>query len=589
MPTFRITAPDGRTFDVTGPEGSTAEQALAQVQSAQGKKKEAPPIAGGVDPSGSFLENAAAGLGKAVVDTGRGIRGLTAPLLDKIAPRAPGLSDLVTGRDPSRAAEVAAEVAESRRLDAPLMNTGGGLTGNIGGQILSAVAPGGALAGLGKLASIAGAARTGNALAGLGTAAMAPTTIKGAAALGGVAGAMQPALDMGDRAQNVGLGALGGGGGQAAFKGLARVVKPNTSANALAMLDEGITPTPGQLLGGGFKRVEEGLSSVPMVGQSIKNAQARGINDLNRAAINRALKPIGETLPEGMVGREAIEHTQAALGKKYDDLLPKLHTELDGKFIDDVQSLREMMGSGAIDPAMAQRFESILQSQVLQKIPKDGPAAFTGQTMKGIESDLGQMAAKLRSAPDPDQRMLGDAILEVQSILRKNVERSNPDFADELKAINTGYANFKRVQRAAAGVGAEEGVFTAAQLQSAVKALDKSKDKGNFAKGNALMQDLSDPAKAVLAPKVPDSGTPFRLASMAGAGGVAGGALGGLISPGGVAAALAAPVLYSRPGQNALAALMARRPAGAEQTANALRRLGPYAAIPAIGTSTQQR
>lgn len=32
MPKFRITAPDGTKYDVTGPEGSTAEQALAQVQ-----------------------------------------------------------------------------------------------------------------------------------------------------------------------------------------------------------------------------------------------------------------------------------------------------------------------------------------------------------------------------------------------------------------------------------------------------------------------------------------------------------------------------------------------------------------------------
>jgi hypothetical protein len=32
MPTFEIVAPDGRKFEVTGPEGSTAEQALAQVQ-----------------------------------------------------------------------------------------------------------------------------------------------------------------------------------------------------------------------------------------------------------------------------------------------------------------------------------------------------------------------------------------------------------------------------------------------------------------------------------------------------------------------------------------------------------------------------
>ena len=37
MPTFEITSPDGKVYEVTGPEGSTPDQALAQVQAeAQG-------------------------------------------------------------------------------------------------------------------------------------------------------------------------------------------------------------------------------------------------------------------------------------------------------------------------------------------------------------------------------------------------------------------------------------------------------------------------------------------------------------------------------------------------------------------------
>ncbi|MEG7603096.1 hypothetical protein, partial [Listeria monocytogenes] len=89
---------------------------------------------------------------------------------------------------------------------------------------------------------------------------------------------------------------------------------------------------------------------------------------------------------------------------------------------------------------------------------------------------------------------LGDAYKQLQSELRDLVTRSNPAHADELKAINTGWASFKRIQNAAAKVGSEEGVFTPAQLQNAVRALDRSKDKARFAEGNALMQDLSGAA-----------------------------------------------------------------------------------------------
>jgi hypothetical protein len=415
---------------------------------------------------------------------------------------------------------------------------------------------------------------------------MAPNTIKGAATLGAGFGAAQPAVDQSERGVNALMGLAGSAGGQAAVRGLSRVVSPNTSENALGLLREGVTPTPGQLLGGGFKRAEEGLTSIPIVGDSIKAAQTRAAGDLNRAAINRALEPVGASLPKGITGREAIEYAGEELGKRYDALLPKLTTQADGAFITELQNLRNMMGSGSIDPAKAQQFEAILNNQLLAKFQPgaNGAPTLTGQTMKGIESDLGQLASQFRRSPDPDQQMVGDALLEVRELLRGNATRSNPQFADELKAINTGYANFKRVQRAASSVAAEDGVFSPAQLQNAVKAMDRSKDKGAFAKGDALMQDLSEPGKAVLGPKVPDSGTPFRMLTTGGAAG-----LGYLLDPSIAAATLAVPAMYSRAGQNALAALIARRPDAARPVGNALERLAPYAALPALGASTQQR
>jgi hypothetical protein len=392
---------------------------------------------------------------------------------------------------------------------------------------------------------------------------------------------------MGERLQTAGIGAAGGAGGQAALRGLARVVRPRTDPNALALLGKGVTPTPGQILGGGAKRAEDALTSVPILGDAIKSGQARATADLNRAAMNRALEPIGVTLPKGMVGREAVEFVGEQLGRRYDALLPRLTTQADGQFMQEIQSLRTMMANGSIDPAKAAQFEALLQNNVLGKFMPgaNGAPTLTGQTLKQIETDLGQLASRFRASMDPDQQMVGDALLEAQSALRSNVQRMNPQFADELKAINTGYANFKRIQRAASGVGTEEGVFTAAQLQGAVKALDRSKDKAAFARGDALMQDLSDPAKAVMGSRVPDSGTPLRTITALGAGGAAG----GLISPAAAAAVLAGPALYSRPGQNALAALLARRPDAADPAANALRRIAPYAAAPAIGTSNQQR
>lgn len=498
-----------------------------------------------------------AGVGKAIVDTGRGIRGLFTDNGD--------------------------EVRESRRLDAPLMDTAGGIGGNVGGNLLMALAPGGSLKAAAGGANALRATGAANALSAAGQSLIAPTSLKGAATLGGAFGAVQPAVDLEERVTNAGIGGAAGAGGQAAFNGLARMVKPNVAPGVQSLIDEGITPTPGQILGGGFKRAEEGLTSVPIVGDAIKGAQTRAVADLNTAAFNRALAPVGEKLPKGLQGREAVGYVQDKLGAKYDALLPKLTTQADGEFLSEVSNLQNMMATGSIAPQEAARFESILQNQVLSKFQAgaDGAPTITGQTMKDIERDLGQLASRFLRSMDPDQQMVGEALQEVQSSLRANVQRSNPQFAAELKQINEGYANFKRVQRAASSVAAEDGVFSAAQLQNAVKAGDRSKDKSQFSRGNALMQDLSDNAKALIGPKVPDSGTPFRTLTALGAGGAAG----GLVGPGTAAAVLAGPLLYSRPGQNALAALLTKRPDLAVPVSNALRRVAPYGAVPAVSLS----
>jgi hypothetical protein len=67
MPTFRITAPDGKTYDVSGPEGSTADQALERVKASLGSTQA---------PAETPNEPFAAKLGRQVLNFGAGgIRG----------------------------------------------------------------------------------------------------------------------------------------------------------------------------------------------------------------------------------------------------------------------------------------------------------------------------------------------------------------------------------------------------------------------------------------------------------------------------------------------------------------------------------
>jgi hypothetical protein len=404
--------------------------------------------------------------------------------------------------------------------------------------------------------------------AATGGAGFAPAVAQGAAV-----SAFQPVTDGGEnfaqeKTKQVATGAATGGTLNRVGGAISRVISPNVSDDVKKLIDSGVTPTPGQLLGGAWARTEEKLTSLPLVGDAIKWGQRRAINEFNTAAYNRALNPIGkEAGPE--IERSGIEGIKTALGDAYDQLLPKLQFKPDQQFVGELTNLQQM--AQQLPAAQANRFEAILQNKVLGKMTPQGNMG--GEALKNIESELSRLSKVYKGDPSADQKLLGDALNEVLASIRGNLSRSNPQYASELASINLGYANYARIRDAASRVGAESGVFTPAQLQSAVRAADKSAGKGQFATGNALLQDLSEAGKNVLGSKYPDSGTVGRAAITFGATGAA-----GVTNPL-IALLYASPsLLYTPAGQRATAALLARRPEGA----NALAELVSQA-TPAIG------
>jgi hypothetical protein len=345
----------------------------------------------------------------------------------------------------------------------------------------------------------------------------------------------------------------------------AAMVSPTVDPNVRALMNEGVTPTTGQILGGGYKRAEEGLTSVLGLGDFIKGAQTRAVESFNRAAINRSLKPIGETLPPDLIGRDAIQFARDKLGEKYDKLLPKLTVQADSTWLQNISDLKQNVQKGAIDPNIKPMFDNFVNDNILSKF--QGQNAITGETIKNIQTDLDKTIKRYSVSDDPDVILIAEALKETRSNLLDLIRRSNPQKAAELKAIDTGYANFIRVKKAAGLIGAEEGIFSPAQLQSAVRNVDRSKDKGQFATGEALMQDLSETGKTVLGNKLPDSGTPYRAMLPL----IIGGGAGAAGYPAIAAGMLAGPALYSAPGQRLMASALTSRPAGAATMANQLR------------------
>tara|TARA_R110000787_G_scaffold25275_4_gene71086 strand:- start:274 stop:1959 length:1686 start_codon:yes stop_codon:yes gene_type:complete len=340
----------------------------------------------------------------------------------------------------------------------------------------------------------------------------------------------------------------------------------NRDASLLAR--EGVSPTMGQALGGPVGQLEEVVGTVPVLGSAIAAGRSRAQGQFNQAAYNRALRPIGQKADKTVTGDEAIAQVSDALSNAYDDLLPKLTLTPDDILLEDIARLVSE-AKKIIGPAAASSLDRVL----LNSLDPYLVAPISGTKFKAVEATLGNHGKIFSGSTFPDQRLVGDAISDIQTALRDALKRSNPQHAAALRDINTGYANYARLRNAGAKVPSGES-FTPGQLASSVRASDKTVGKGASAKGRALMQDLSRAGLKVLGDKVRSSGTTERAVALGGLGALATGVVPG-VDPMMVAALAGTAVPYLPGAQGAMAAALLKRPPGARSIGGAVRRHGP--------------
>lgn len=308
----------------------------------------------------------AAGAGKAFVDTVRG---------------AGQLLGLTSGEN----------VAEARRLDKPLMDTGMGITGNV----------------LGNVAMLLGAPAT--------------KTLKGAAAVGSLLGLIQPAVDMTERAMNVGLGAAGGAAGQAIANRIGSMVTQagtqttmGQKAAAKAGKDLGMRLTPGKASGSTvLQKFEAAAESNPLTASGFD-----AIKEQNQQALNRAAaKAIGESSDE--LSTPILQQAETRLGAVFDSIKDKTPVPFDPKIapaklqslVDDFEG---MIGGNAslADNALIKRLDDF--------VFKGGA---TREQLRTLSSKLGK-AAKTNMTTQSGDRELGQALFQAQEMVEDAIQGS---------------------------------------------------------------------------------------------------------------------------------------------------------------------
>lgn len=434
---------------------------------------------------------------------------------------------------------------------------------------------------------IGGGVLTGGAL--IKGAGMIPSFAKAnpylqGAAVGGAAGALTPTETgvsgmeaIQEIPQKVGMGALGGAGGTAIGRGVANVVAPKLNEAAQKLIGEGVNLTPGQMMGGALRKIEDKLTSVPLLGELIDYSRTKGIEEFNKAAYKRALAPIGGKLPSE-TGRAGVESVKTQISDAYNTLLPKMTFVPDQPLFDSLTALpKTVVGlPKAEGKIVADNVKDIIQKYT----PENG--LISGNSFKAIEEDISKLASAYKGARGTDA-FIGDAYKNALGQVRAGLARSNPDYADELNKINTAFANYARIRKAGSMANTQE-LITPSQMAAAVKAADESAGKGATATGKALMQDLSDAGVEILPSKIPDSGTAGRSAlvsALLGAGGASSYQAFPTVTAVGAGLAGTAALPYLPGARNALTTLVGKRPESAKKLADAIRELAPYMAAPA--------
>lgn len=369
MPTYVITGPDGKKYRVTG-EG-TADQALAHIRSSQDRSEydpASPEYQAKYGPTSAMGggERFLAGAGKAFVDLARG----AGQLIGKVS------TD---------------DVAASRERDAPLMQSGVAVAGNITGGI-AAAAP---------ALFVPGA-----------------NTAVGAGLVGAAYGALQPSESSTERLTNTAVGGTTGAVSQyagqkiAGFIGKAvsnRAATAQTRAAQNAVRDmtlaearrAGYVVPPSTTNPTAVNRAIEGVSGKAATQQAAAVRNQQSTNRLIRQDLG-----LSENAP---ITREALKGIRERMGQVYKAVKNAGEVIVDDAYLDDLAQLSQGLDEIAADFPDAnvganEQINKLVDTLLRDRFKAGSAVEYIKQLRQDASANL-----SFAAAADPSKRALGHA------------------------------------------------------------------------------------------------------------------------------------------------------------------------------------
>lgn len=316
MAKFVFTAPDGKKYEVTAPEGATEADAFRHLRMTLAQGEKPAPVTESMTRGDKLLS----GIGRGFVSVGSGIQQAGA-----------GIGNYLGAVDDSTMERINRRVTRAQDDDAALLGAGLGMTGNIIGNIAATIPafmlPGGvAGSASGMAANTANAARAAQlaklaATAGKVSRVVNPTTYKGAAAVGATLGALAPVAEGDDRLVNVVTGAAGGAAGRAVAGGIGNTI---SYLSKLTGRQPAVTPITVSV----YTHAQNAAESAGINWRSLDNAAKRRIiqsvqqslmtkgavnpqEAARQAVLSSLLKPIQGT--RGQVGQQYAQQERESV------------------------------------------------------------------------------------------------------------------------------------------------------------------------------------------------------------------------------------------------------------------------------------
>lgn len=393
------------------------------------------------------------------------------------------------------------DVDEAARLDKPLMETGAGLGGYVGGSIASTVVPVGLA---GKAAQAAGLARAGTALTGLAN----PATYAAGAASGAVQGALQPTETGQSRAVNTLVGAGLGTAGNVISRGVGTAT--GMAANALgdsasravkALTEAGVPLDAAQRTGSMlWNRAKIMLGDNPLTA----GAQADFAN-MQQKAVNKAfLATTGETA--NTATPDVMGRLKARLGNTYDDISSRTNVHYDHveePLSDILTNARLRLNDqqfGVVDRNV---------SDILNKASQNN-GVINGEQFKNIKMTMD----KLSGGGDSDVADIARDIRQTMNdgLLKSASEAGNIADVNLLKKTNQQWRNMRTIEGAIDKEGS--GDISPARLATIMNQ-KANRSVSIYGQGDTALSDLAKASNELLTNHTPNSGTAARLAAQA--------------------------------------------------------------------------